>query len=348
MLRSVKAILIILFGASLVPPVFMLLNDVITGRGMPVMQDFFINMAYSIGPTVSLTAGCTLVITLLNKHLPWKKSAPLRLISELVIIVSLAIAVAFLFSYANPMVGDDVDPKELLNTNVFFNLIITLFIVTIVEASFFFGQWKQSRLESEELQKEHFKAQFQNLKNQINPHLLFNSLNALTSLIETDSEKAVQYVQNLSKYLRMVLNQSEEEAIELKTELSLLNNYYQLQRERFRDSFVLNINIPQSAEASLVPPLVLQMLVENAVKHNEISRQSPLVVTIEWKDGSIEVSNKKALKSIEGASTGVGLGNIASRYFLLAKKEIEVMDESESFRVRVPLLSMEADANTDY
>jgi len=348
MLRSVKTLLIILFGASLVPPVFMLLNDVITGRGMPVMQDFFINMAYSVGPTISLTAGCTLVISLLNKHLPWKKSAPLRLISELLIIVSLAIAVAFLFSYANPLVDDDIDPKKLLNTNVFFNLIITLFIVTIVEASFFFGQWKQSRLESEELQKEHFKAQFQNLKNQINPHLLFNSLNALTSLIEKDSEKAVQYVQNLSRYLRMVLSQSGEEAIELRTELSLLNHYYQLQRERFRDAFVLNVDIPSTAEGLLVPPLVLQILVENAVKHNEISRNSPLVVTIKWQQGSLEVSNRKALKSIEGASTGVGLGNIASRYFLLAKKEIEVQEDSELFKVRVPLLSIEGDANIDY
>lgn len=348
MKQSVKTILIILFGASLLPPMFMLLQDLISDGEPPQFREFLVNIAYSVGPTVSLTAGCTLSISLLNKQMSWKERPGLRLITELAVILSLATGVALLFTYANPMVREGTPRNSLFFTNIFFNLFITLFVVTVLEALFFFQQWKQSRLESERLQKEHFKAQFQNLKNQVNPHLLFNSLNALTSLIERDTPKAVQYVQDLSKYLRLVLNQSNEEAIELGEEISLLYHYYQLQRERFREAFVIEMDVPESLHKELIPPLVLQMLVENAVKHNVISRSHPLVISVRWKEGFIEVSNKKRPKPSDEASTGVGLENIANRYELLGSQDMEVFDEEDSFRVRVPLLKVNEHAHTHY
>lgn len=348
MKKSVKTILVILFAASITPPLFMLLRDLISGGTVPELRDFFINIAYSVGPTVSLTAGCTLAISVLSKKLPWNEKALARLVTELLVIIVLALGVAFLFTYANSMANGNANFKRLFSTNIFFNLFITLLVVAFLEASFFFRQWKQSLLESERLQKEHFKAQFQNLKNQVNPHLLFNSLNALTGLIEKDAAKAVEYVQDLSKYLRLVLNQSNEEAIELRAELALLHHYYQLQRARFRDAFVLQVEIPDDVQGELIPPLVLQMLVENAVKHNVMSRSQPLVVQVRWSEGFLNVANKKVPKPSDERSTGVGLDNIASRYSLLGGRVIDIFDGPTEFRVQVPLLTIEDHARTHH
>ena len=328
----------------MIPPlVFALFN--LTTQDETFGGGFLTNILYSIGPTISLTTGCTLLINFLQKRLPWGKTPLRRLAIELMAIIAMSVLVAFIFTCANPFVSENTSVKGLLVTNLVFNVGITLFIVTIVEAAFFFNQWKQTRIEREQLEKEHYKAQFQNLKNQINPHLLFNSLNALTGLIESNTEKAVSYVQDLSRYLRMVLSHTSSEAISVEEELSLLRHYYNLQNARFGNSFRLTIQIPEEVRRMLIPPLSLQMLVENAVKHNVISRSSPLEVKVSYKPTDlIEVSNRKVKKQTYEDSTGVGLENIKERYQLLGEHHIRVEDSDEYFKVSIPLLNLEDNA----
>lgn len=255
-------------------------------------------------------------------------------------VAAIAVAVAYLFTYVNPVLRGSSEEylRRMLGTNILFNVGITLFIVSIVEGTFFLSQWKESVLERERLQKEHFKSQFQNLKNQVNPHFLFNSLNALTGLIETDQNQAVDYVQDLSKYLRQVLDQTNDEVIPIEKELSLLYNYYRLQQGRFLDKLVLEIDLAK--QDVFVAPLALQMLVENAIKHNVVGGNDPLQIRI-WDDGDyLIVQNNKKTRPTKQDSTGVGLENIKRRYQYLTSMHVKVEDEEGLFTVYLPKITL--------
>ena len=308
---------------------------------MSATGNFFINLVYSMGPTITITTSCWLFIAALQKRLDWREKTFFRLIAEFLGVATIAIIVAYLFTYVNPMLNGK-SSKELngiFGTNVLFNLGITLFIVSLVEGAFFFSQWKESAVERERLQKEHFKSQFQNLKNQVNPHFLFNSLNALTGLIETNQTEAVEYVQDLSKYLRQILAQTDDEAIPLNDELSLLRNYYRLLKGRFLDKLLLDIDL-QEVNNVLVAPLTLQMLVENAIKHNVIGGALPLEIRIYEEGDFLVVRNNKKSRLKPSESIGVGLENIKKRYEYLTTVSVRVIDGNGFFEVRIPKLTM--------
>lgn len=330
-----------LFGASLIPPIFFMIQSQFYGGEDGVTVNFLINLAYSVGPTVTITTGCSLFISFLQKRIDWRRNTVYRLLVEVFGVGSIAVIVAILFTYGNPILENRSPEylKQIFGTNVLFNVGITFFIVSLVEGGYFFSQWKKTVLERERLQKEHFKSQFQNLKNQVNPHFLFNSLNALTGLIETSQDQAIEYVQNLSKYLRQVLAQTEDEVISIEEELNLLKNYYQLQKGRFMDKLQLSVDL-DSKEQVMVVPLALQMLVENAIKHNVIGGREPLEVKV-WSDADfIVVRNNKKPRTNTEESTGVGLENIKRRYQYLTSVPVDVQDHPEYFEVRLPKLTL--------
>ncbi|MCB2220427.1 MAG: histidine kinase [Bacteroidetes bacterium] len=190
------------------------------------------------------------------------------------------------------------------------------------------------------LQEENIISQFETLKSQVNPHFLFNSLNVLSSLIFIDQEKAARFVRQLSKVYRYVLDHKDLDTISLEEELPFIESYIYLLKTRFDQNLQVEMDIPQKMQHYKVAPMVIQLLVENAIKHNVISRGKPLKVTLSTHEheGYLTVRNNLQLKSSTERSSQIGLTNIRKRYDYLSGKKIEIINDHEYFTVKIPLL----------
>lgn len=180
--------------------------------------------------------------------------------------------------------------------------------------------------------------QFETLKNQVNPHFLFNSLNTLVSMIRQDKDIATDYVENLAEYFRNILTIKNIDLIPMNEELALMETYYNLQQKRYGKNLILELELDNKASNSLIPPLTLQILLENALKHNEVSTRKPLKIRILSSDGNIVVENNLQLKMNAEASTRTGLDNIKNRYRLASGKEVREENDGSYFRIFLPLI----------
>ena len=218
-------------------------------------------------------------------------------------------------------------------------ILITLFITTIYMSTFFFMKWKENLIKAEKLEKATLEAQYEALKNQINPHFLFNSLNTLTGMLEEDS-KPMSYVQNLSDFLRYLLQNSDKELVLLCDEIQLATQYAFIQQIRFDKKLTIDFDIPESAYHFAIPPLSLQMLIENAIKHNIISKENPLHISVFINhQNMLIVENNLQRKAIE-SSTGLGLENIRNRYKFIGAYNIDVSETTNKFAVGLPLMKV--------
>jgi two-component system LytT family sensor kinase len=198
---------------------------------------------------------------------------------------------------------------------------------------------EQVHLQAERLEREKIQSQLSALKNQLSPHFLFNSLSILTSLIEKDPEKSVIYVGRLSKSYRFILEQSGFESIKLKKELDFIEIYTYLLQARFGEKLKVCIDVPLTIqEKHRIAPLTLQLLIENAVKHNQMSQDQPLCISITVLGMFLEISNPIHLRRFHEPSTGLGLTNIINRYRLLSDAKVAITQNDGRFTVKIPLL----------
>jgi sensor histidine kinase YesM len=220
---------------------------------------------------------------------------------------------------------------------IIISLVITFLISLFMHGREFLLQWKQSAVEAERYQKESMAATYESLKNQVNPHFLFNSLNALTNLVYEDQDKAAHFIKQLSEVYRYVLDTRGSEMVPIEEELKFLKSYSYLQGIRFGDK--LSITISLNGTKSMVAPLALQMLVENAVKHNEVSEENPLHIKLYAEDGYIVIENNMQPKPVMEESPGLGLENIKKRYRFLSDTPVEVKQTETIFLVKLPILA---------
>ncbi|WP_149241767.1 histidine kinase [Dyadobacter sp. 32] len=198
---------------------------------------------------------------------------------------------------------------------------------------------QQLLLDAEQLEKENLKAQLLVLKNQVNPHFLFNNFSILTSLIESDPKKSIIFLNRLSQSYRYILSQPDSEKISLKAELEFIETYIFLLKSRFEEKLQVAIDIPRThCERFQIAPSTLQLLIENAVKHNRMSDEDPLIISIFVENDYLIVSNPIQLRPVTENSTGLGLSNIVNRYKLLTDKEISIVSNGY-FTIKIPLLS---------
>ncbi|MGB8489418.1 MAG: histidine kinase, partial [Bacteroidales bacterium] len=199
-------------------------------------------------------------------------------------------------------------------------------------------QNQQSRLEIQGLRIENLQSQFEALKNQVSPHFLFNSLNSLKTLIREEPATAQEYLNHLSLILRYTLNANEKKQVTLNDELEFITSYFYLLKLRYNQNLHFTKHIDEKYFKYKVPPLALQVLIENAIKHNEISRRKPLeieVFTTEKK--SIIVKNNVNEKFSAEPGTGIGLTNLNMQYRFLAGRDIEIRNKENCFIVELPL-----------
>ncbi|MGK0252856.1 MAG: two-component system LytT family sensor kinase [Mariniflexile sp.] len=220
-----------------------------------------------------------------------------------------------------------------------FGLWITLTIVIIFHFIYYYNKYQQNRIKEQKVIAGTASAKFDALKNQLDPHFLFNSLNVLTSLIEENPENAQKFTTSLSKVYRYVLEQKNKELVFVDEELAFAKTYMSLLKMRFEDSIIFDIPDKAKNSVSKVVPLSLQLLLENAVKHNTVTSKKPLHIKI-YEDGdSLVVENNLQPKQIVKKSSGVGLNNIMQRYNLLTDKKIHITKEVNRFAVTIPMLT---------
>ena len=212
--------------------------------------------------------------------------------------------------------------------------------MSFYELFYMFKKYKEAEVAREKLQRINLQSQLNTLKNQVNPHFLFNSLNTLTSLIPEDPNLAVEFVQKLSTSYRNILTFRDEKLISLEKELEALDSYVFLLKMRFQDKIIIENDIPASLNQHLIIPLSLQMLIENAVKHNIVSAKKPLTIKLNASDNYLIISNNKQIKLQDHNSTKVGLANITSRYKLVNDTEVKVIENENTFKVKLPLIKI--------
>lgn len=197
---------------------------------------------------------------------------------------------------------------------------------------------QQVLIENQQLRTENLVNQYEALKNQLNPHMLFNSLNTLRSLIRETPDKAQDYLQELSRVLRYTLQENECQSVTLQEEMEFVDAYLFLLKMRYEDNLSFDIRIEEGTMLCQLPPMSVQLLVENAVKHNEISNRHPLTIRIYSEGKRLTVSNPIQRKLTAGSGMRIGLSNLAKRYRLLFKEEIEVREDNNTFTVTIPLI----------
>jgi LytS/YehU family sensor histidine kinase len=216
---------------------------------------------------------------------------------------------------------------------------VNLIFVTLYEVDYVMEQLKETTLEKESLKQQALQHEFDVLKNQVNPHFLFNCFNTLSSLISEDKEKAEAFLNELSKVYRYLLRNNEDGLSTLENEIKFIRSYYGLLKTRHGDALEMIMDIDKRYNPYLLPSLTLQLLVENVVKHNQLARQQPLVIEIFTTAGNkLVVNNNLQRRTVKVPSNRVGLENIKAKYELLNQKGFQVMEDGKNFTVVLPLI----------
>lgn len=301
------------------------------------------NWVYSFLVTASLFFGCAFIIGFLNKRMPWKNQFSRRIFVEILMIFSYTTLTQYLIILlleGTPMFIIEVTP-ELIFRNIIFSNTITLIVVAMIEGIYFFQNWRQSMLAAERLEKEHLQSSLSNLRAQLDPHFMFNSLNVLSTLIRTDPLRAEQFVEDFAKVYRYLLEVKNDMAVPLKDELAFVERYLNLQKIRFHEGLQYHVNINPEHLNLYLPPLSLQEMVGNAIKHNIISREHPLQLRLLSNGKGLIVENNVQSRTSGVISTGVGLQNLRERYRYLSAEEPRFELADGKYKAYLPLIKLE-------
>jgi len=292
---------------------------------------------------MAMSFGGNLVENYFDKKISWIAHPLKRLVvttaTYLIYAFLVSYVIVFIYALINGQISMDDIPWKNIASNATEPMYIALVFMALFTSRSWLIEWKKSALEIEQLRNEKLSSQYQSLKDQLNPHFLFNSLNVLSNLVYEDADRSAAFIQKLSKIYRYVLEAQKEELIEMNKEVEFAENYLELQKIRFEESLQFKIEIDN--QRGLLPPLSLQLLLENAIKHNIVSESDPLIINIYRKDNFLLVSNTLQAKLNQSEpSTGVGLNNIKMRYQLLSDRNMEIIQTRNEFLVKLPILEL--------
>jgi sensor histidine kinase YesM len=331
-----------LIGVLIIPPVAIIINYFVFGSVyFDNLRNFLVPTLVSATIVLIIYILCSMIATILLNRFPKYSQTFKRIGLELLCFVAIMVAAVTVLYYGYEYVGIQGMPVKLENypwvliVGASCNLLATSFN----EGAAFYEKWREMVDEADQLKRENLQSQLEGLKGQVNPHFLFNSLNSLSSLISDDSEKAEKFLDEMSKVYRYLLRTNEDGLTSLESEMQFINSYFHLLKTRYGDGLEMVIRINEKYNGYQLPPLTLQMLVENAVKHNMILKDSPLQILImTTNSGKLVVSNNLQRKDRMVSSNKIGLTNIVKKYRLMKKEEISVRDDGKEFAVIVPLI----------
>ena len=283
----------------------------------------------------------TLISSIVNEKYPDLKQTRIRiLILSLSIIpfMSASVTVIFFLYDALAVLGYQMNYED-LKLGLLVGFCVNLIFETLYQADYVLEKYKESIEEKEMLQQLSMEQEFDTLKSQVNPHFLFNCFNTLSSLISEDKQKAEVFLNELSKVYRYLLRNNEDGLSTVGNEVKFIQSYYRLLQTRHGEAVQINIEIDKRYEPYLLPSLSLQLLVENVVKHNVLSRNRPLEIDIFTTAGNkLIVNNNLQRRSIKAPSNKVGLDNIKAKYNLLKQPGFQIMEDEKNFTVVLPLI----------
>lgn len=288
-----------------------------------------------------LWEGNRLVLMYSRKRFPEIIESRKRIITLLIgcMIVTILIRYANVWFYDKTLFWGYIFPSEGYLYSIFVGLLYVVIVAGIYEGLYYFHKSKQLLEEKEALKRENLQTQLDSLKAQINPHFLFNNLSSLSSLIVEDQEKAVTFVNELSSVYRYLLQANEKNLVPLKKELDFLKDYYHLLKTRFGEGVNLEIEVKEDQQNYLLPPLTLQLLLENAVKHNTVLPEKPLMIRMYADEGdNLVVVNNLQKKNMAVQSNKLGLKTIVSKYKLMNKGPVLIKETGSVFQVMIPLI----------
>lgn len=306
--------------------------------------EFLVNSFLVFIGLVVLGYPIIILLKYVNSRFPWSTAWLKRTLIDVVLILLIAIVSAFIFSLiAKGNQGLSADWSAGFAKFFTFSFIACMTFILLVEAIVFFNERQMYLNKSEQLLRENLQTKFEVLKNQVNPHFLFNNLNVLSSLVYQDPKVADRFIIEFSKIYRYILDMQAKAMVSLESELNFLDSYTYLLKQRFKDGITVKKEISSSLLQKKILPLTLQLLMENVVKHNIISMEQPLTVYLKEEDDRLIFKNKITLRNQSEKLSGLGLNNIQERYELVSSRSVTIQKEDGFFKVSLPLLDMEED-----
>ncbi len=292
----------------------------------------------------TLAEGNGFLMRWFNRVYPWESNPKRRFYLSLLVILCFSIPMILLINVIF-FVWVWGQPLSSFTSKQFYNTLVLSSMITIIISLFLFSlefldKWQELAEVQEQKKNKALYAQIESLQNQIKPHFLFNNLNAVTSIIPDDPDTAIKFINQLSKVYRYILDHQHDELVDVVTELEFARSYAFLSGIRYGEKLNFDWQVEQ-LQGSL-PPYTLQLLIENAIKHNVISRHKPLSISLRAEQGKLIVRNNLQVKEAEGASWGIGLNNIKERYALLSQEQVSVQETEAEFIVVVPLLNLKS------
>lgn len=318
------------------------LNLVVPGKAGKILH--FYDFMVSIFISIMVWEGNLRIDQWLNTKFPWITRPLRRITIHLLLSVGYSATVIFIGSFlfnilSNNLPFEGHDFMKITMIVLGCLVVMSMLLLSIEISTQFFRHWKNSLVEIEKYRTESLQAQLQNLKNQINPHFLFNNLSVLSSLVYKDQDKSVEFINQLSKVYRYLLDNQNHELVTVEKELVFIQSYIFLLKIRFEQNLNILTDIKKEDLYAFIPPMALQILIENAIKHNEASSDFPLTISITSAGNSIIVANNLQLRPQHEPSSQTGLQNIKARYKFFTEQGVEIIQTEQSFTVKIPLLS---------
>src|SRR5574343_47396 len=328
--------------------IYMIIVGVLVAMMLKVLIPFpenglriqLVSFLESILITIFIWEGNLMLDDFLEKRYPWSLKPALRIFVQLSVITIYSASLMFVTMLLFNAFVCEIPFNErglFLSISITIGLLVSLILMAVETGLFFFREWKESLVQVEKYKTESAQANLENLKNQVNPHFLFNKLSVLSSLVYKDQEKAVDFINQLSKVYRYLLNNKSNELISLEEELKFISSYAYLLNIRYSPNLTIDMQISEDKKKLLLPPLTIQLLLENVIKHNEISSDSPLLIELKSSEKSLVISNKINRRISAEPSSKTGLKNIQKRYSYFTDLPILVNETESIFKVEITI-----------
>jgi hypothetical protein len=330
-------------GLGIIIFVVLLLINIVNGYNVVLDYSLFVQFFYIMLYTLALHMANAGVVLLTDRFFGGRRIGIKRLIVGFAASFVVSVFIIVLLRMFEDVV---MEGKTILQyfaderiSNFYVAIVITLVITLSLHIFYFYKNYQENRVKQQKIIAGTASAKFETLKNQIDPHFLFNSLNVLSSLIEENPENAQRFTTSLSKVYRYVLEQKDKELVSVAEELAFAKTYMNLLKMRFENSVFYEVQENLTNQDAMVVPLSLQLLLENTVKHNVVSQQKPLRIRIFEQNGYLVVQNDYQKKEVLQDRRGVGLQNIISRYAIVTARKVQIEQDEKHFTVKLPMLT---------
>lgn len=315
------------------------------------LENFAITLLVSTMYSFVLGLGNGIINDFLNRKFPWSETTRTRAIISIISILIANTILVYFCNYMNFVVIQKATTSEQFfsskyNVSNWFMINIALLISAFLHAKGFMEELRKTskkEVVEQKLIAKSANAQFESLKNQLDPHFLFNSLNVLSSLIDENPKQAQKFTASMSKIYRYVLEQKDKELVTVEDELEFAKTYCELLKTRFEDSVDFDFDVKKEDYRRFVVPLSLQLLLENCIKHNFATSSKPLIIKIFSENDTLCIENNLQVREQIKESSGIGLANIVQRYSLLTKRNVFIEKSEDYFKVKLPVLSSKPD-----